>query len=66
MVTRAVAKLNIEWPADKECQERPKSKLDEHFLYSRSPPPCWGLLFFPDLHTELSRSVVLKVWYTYH
>ncbi len=56
VMTIAVAKFNIEWPADKECQERPKSKLDEHFLCSRSPPPCWGLPFFPDLHTELSRS----------
>ncbi len=27
VVTRAVGKLNIEWPADKEHQERPKSKL---------------------------------------
>ncbi len=55
MVTRAVAKLNIELPAERECQERPKSKLDERFLCSRSPPPCWGLTFFPDLHIEVSR-----------
>ncbi len=37
VVTRAVAKLNIELPTDKERQEHPKSKLDEHFLHSRSP-----------------------------
>ncbi len=34
MVTRAVAKLNIEWPAERECQEHLKSKLDECFLCS--------------------------------
>ncbi len=56
VVTRAVGKLNIEWPADKEHQERPKSKLDKRFLCSRSPPPCRGLPFSPDLHTEISRS----------
>ncbi len=50
-----MAKLNIEWPAERECQERPKSKLDERFLCSRSPPPRWGLTFFPDLHIEVSR-----------
>ncbi len=52
VVTRAVAKLNIEWPADKECQEHPKSKLDERFLHSMSPPPRRGLTFYPDLHKE--------------
>ncbi len=36
VVTRAVAKLNIEWPADKERQERPKSKVDKRLLRSRS------------------------------
>ncbi len=56
VVTRAVAKLNIDWPAEKECQEHPKSKLDECFLRSKSPPPRRGLPFFPDLHTEVSRS----------
>ncbi len=56
VVTRAVAKLNIEWPAERECQERPKSKLDERFLCSRSPPLRRGLPFFPDLHTEAFRS----------
>ncbi len=55
-VTRAVAKLNIEWPTDKERQERPKSKLDELFLRSRSPSPRRGSPFSPDLHNELSRS----------
>ncbi len=47
VVTRAVAKLNIDWPAGKERQERPKSKLDERFLCLKSPPPCRGLPFFP-------------------
>ncbi len=56
VVTRAVDKLNIEWPTESECQEHPKSKLDERFLCSRSPPPRRGLPFFPDLHTEVSRS----------
>ncbi len=36
-VTCAVAKLNIEWPAEKQ-DARPKSKLDEHFLKARSKP----------------------------
>ncbi len=46
VVTRAVAQLNIEWPVGKECQERPKSKLDEHFLFLKSPPQCRGFAFF--------------------
>ncbi len=46
VVTRAEAKLNIEWPADKERQERPKSKLNERFLRSRSPPPT----LFPPIY----------------
>ncbi len=51
-----MARLNIEWPAGKERQERPKSKLDECFVCLKSPPPRRGLHFFPDLHTEVSRS----------
>lgn len=35
VVTHAVAKLNIEWPAKKQ-DARPKSKLDERFLKARS------------------------------
>ncbi len=56
VVTRAVAKLNIDWPTEKDKQERPKSKLDERFLHPKSLPPRRGLPFFPDLHTEVSRS----------
>lgn len=39
VVTCAVARLNIDWRAEKQ-DVHPKSKLDEHFL-----PPCQGLLF---------------------
>ncbi len=52
VVTRAVEKLNIEWPADKERQEHPKSKVDKRLLRSRSPPPHRGLPFSPNLHNE--------------
>lgn len=55
VVTRAVAKLNIDWPTEVQ-EERPKSKLDERFLHSKSLPPCRGLPFFPDLHAKVSRS----------
>lgn len=50
-----MAKLNTDWPTEKQevCL---KSKLDEWFLRSKSQPPCWGLPFFPDLHSEVSRS----------
>ncbi len=33
VITRVVAKLNLEWPAKKQA-EPSKSKLDEHFLRS--------------------------------
>ncbi len=55
VVTRAVVKLNIEWPAEKQ-DAHPKSKLDERFLKARSQPSRRGLPFFPDLHTEVTRS----------
>ncbi len=55
VVTRAVAKLNIDWPADDQT-EKQRSKLDERFLLSKSLPLCRSLPFFPDLHTEVSRS----------
>ncbi|KAI2657343.1 Transposon Ty3-G Gag-Pol polyprotein [Labeo rohita] len=55
VVTRAVAKLNIDWPAE-PLVEPQKSKLDERFLRSRPPPAHPSLPFFPDLHTEVSRS----------
>ncbi len=38
-------------------EERPKIKLDERLLHSKSLPPCQGLPFFPDLHTEVSSSL---------
>ncbi len=46
VVTRAVANLNIDWPAGNWRRERPKSKLDERFLCLKSPPPRRGLQFF--------------------
>ena len=55
VVTRAVDKLKIEWPAEKHTEPQ-KSKLDERFLRPRQPPPRRSLPFFPDLHDELSRS----------
>ncbi|KAL1269008.1 hypothetical protein QQF64_031297 [Cirrhinus molitorella] len=55
VVTRAVAKLNIDWPAEQQ-DVRPKSKLDERFLRTQSQLSRRGLPFFPDLHTEVSRS----------
>ncbi len=55
VATRAVAKLNIDWPADDQT-EKQKSKLDERFLRSKSLPLRRSLPFFPDLHTEVSRS----------
>ncbi|ROL54738.1 hypothetical protein DPX16_3891 [Anabarilius grahami] len=55
VVTRAVDKLKIDWPAERS-DNKPKSKLDERFLPARSLPQRRGLPFFPDLHTEVSRS----------
>ncbi|KAI2646866.1 Transposon Ty3-G Gag-Pol polyprotein [Labeo rohita] len=55
VVTRAVAKLSIDWPAE-PLVEPQKSKLDERILRSRPPPAHRSLPFFPDLHTEVSRS----------
>ncbi|KAL0164602.1 hypothetical protein M9458_040355, partial [Cirrhinus mrigala] len=55
VVTRAVAKLNIDWPPE-SLVEPQRSKLDERFLRSRPPSARRSLPFFPDLHTEVSRS----------
>ncbi|KAL0164598.1 hypothetical protein M9458_040351, partial [Cirrhinus mrigala] len=55
VVTRAVAKLNIDWPAEPQVEPQ-KSKLDERFLRSWPPSARRSLPFFPDLHTEVSRS----------
>ncbi len=55
VVTRAVDKLHIDWPAEQQTESR-GSKLDERFLRARLPPPHRSLPFFPDLHTEVCRS----------
>ncbi len=55
MMTRAVAKLNISWPAEEHAEPQ-TSKLDERFLRAKRSPPTRSLPFFPDLHTEVSRS----------
>lgn len=49
LITRAVAKLYIDWPAEKQEALR-KSKLGESFLLSKARPPHLGSLFFPYLH----------------
>jgi hypothetical protein len=55
VITRAAAKLVIDWPA--ECTVEPRrGKLDERFLRFQTSPPHRSLPFFPDLHTEVSRS----------
>ncbi|XP_067278254.1 uncharacterized protein [Pseudorasbora parva] len=58
VLTRAVARLNIDWPTERyEAGRRRASKLDERFLPSRaSEPQRRGLPFFHDLHTEVARS----------
>ncbi len=38
VITHAVAKLNVEWPAEKQA-EPTKSKLEDHFLRSKPLPP---------------------------
>ncbi|KAL0160072.1 hypothetical protein M9458_043797, partial [Cirrhinus mrigala] len=55
VVTRAVAKLNIDWPAEEKAAPQ-KSKRDERFLRSKPPSPRRSLPFFPDLHKEILRS----------
>ncbi len=54
-MTHAVAKLNICWPVEEHAEPQ-TSKLDERFLRAKRTPPTWSLSFFPDLHTEVSRS----------
>ncbi len=48
VLTRAVERLNIDWPAEREGV-RSKSRLDEHVLPSRTQPQPQrqGLPFFP-------------------
>ncbi|XDV19881.1 hypothetical protein PO909_025279 [Leuciscus waleckii] len=62
VITRAVERLSIEWPEDRQGA-RSKSKLDERFLPSRAQPQRRSLPFFPDLHTEVSRSWGKQVSY---
>lgn len=50
-----MAKLNNDWQAQKREVQR-NSKLDECFLQSKAQPLHCGLTFFPDLHTDLSKS----------
>lgn len=45
VITCDVAKLNIEWPAEKQ-EVWQKSLLNERFLPSHAQPPRWGLPFF--------------------
>lgn len=68
VVSRVVARLNIDWPAEKQDVRR-KSKLDDRCLPSQAQPPHRGLLFFPDLHTEvlrLCKKPVSYIEYTVH
>ncbi len=45
VVTRAMAKLSINWPA--QCHVEPqRGKLDERFLRFKTPPPHRSLPFF--------------------
>lgn len=53
VVACAIAKLYIDWPAEKQ-DACPKIKLDMCFLRMTSQPS--RLHFFPDLHTEVLRS----------
>ncbi len=62
VVTRAVERLSIDWPAERE-DVRSNGKLYERFLPSRSQPQRRGLPFFPDLHTEVSKSCEKPVSY---
>lgn len=54
VVTHMVARLNLDWPYEKQVIVH--SKLDYHFLTSLpvQPPSC-HLPFLPDLHTEMPR-----------
>lgn len=49
VVTSAVEKLKIEWPAERQ-EVHQKSTLSERFLPSRSQPLCWGFPFFRGSH----------------
>ncbi len=55
VITRATAKLSLDWPAEHPVEPQ-RGKLDERFLRFQTAPPHRSLPFFPDLHTEVSRS----------
>ncbi len=55
VITRAAAKLSLDWPAERPVEPQ-RGKLDERFLRFQTAPPHRSLPFFPDLHTEVSRS----------
>ncbi len=61
VVTRAVTKLNIDWPTEKQ-NELHKSKLDERFLHTKLLPPCQSLPFFsqyPHRGVEIVEETIL-------
>ncbi len=55
VITRAAAKLSLDWSAERPVEPQ-RGKLDERFLRFQTAPPHRSLPFFPDLHTEVSRS----------
>lgn len=54
VVTRVVAKLNLDWPAEKQ-DVRFSSKLDYQFLRARAQPLRRDLPFVPDVHAKVLR-----------
>ncbi len=55
VITRAAVKLSLDWSAERPVEPQ-RGKLDERFLRFQTAPPHRSLPFFPDLHTEVSRS----------
>ncbi len=61
LVTRAVTKLNIDWPTKKQT-ELHKSKSDERFLHTKLLPPRQSLQFFsryPHRGVEIVEETIL-------
>lgn len=55
VVTHVVARLNLDWPYERQVIVH--SKTDYQFLTAlRVLPPSCHLLLFPNLQTEMSRS----------
>lgn len=52
VVIRAVARLSIGWPSEKQ-ETFKKSKLDHRFLQARARPSRRSLPSITDLHTEV-------------